>query len=364
MKEKKILALIPAAKIGGAEKMMMVILENLRSAGNSIVLGVGCREGGNKAIIDESKYVLGNDRARGSLRQCIKILMKEQPDVLFLNLGYINLAVFARLAFPRITIVVRLGNTVSAELPSNNIRRYIKLLILKIACIASTRVIVQSELMKADLQSVIKLQVDKIFVLPNVVENDFVGKMSQPNFLKVKQYIFCAATSKKQKRIDLLIAAAVMVMSQIKTIELVVAGTSGKEVEPSGLLANIEPQILERIHFIGFVDNILPLIRDSLFCVSSSDYEGSSNYLIEAREMTKLCVVTDCPGANRETFNRYKDAIFVAPGNAQLLAEGMQSAIDQASTSPMCSEELLSVTTEIMDREKGVWQGRLLEAFE
>lgn len=363
IKRNKILVMIPAAKIGGAEKMMMVILESLRSAGNIIVLAVGSSEGGNKAIIDASEYVLGNDRARGSIRQCIRILVMEQPDIVFLNLGYLNLAGFVRIASPRIKIVARLGNTVTAELPSNRFLRNIKILILKIVCMACTKVIVQSELMKTDLLSVIRLDKGKVIVVPNVVENDFRYKMSQPNSLNVEKYIFCAATFKRQKRIDLLVTAAAMVMSQVENIELVVAGTSRQEVESAGLLENIDSQILKRIHFIGFIDNILPLIRDSLFCVSSSDYEGSSNYLIEANAMNKLCLVTDCPGANRETFHESKNAIFISPGNAALLAQGMLSAIDRVALAPLCSLDLLSETSNILDEQKSLWQGRLLEAF-
>lgn len=343
--------------------MMMIILKELKNYGHNIVMAVGSESGDNKEIIDQAKYVLGSDRARGSVIQSLKVIFIERPDIVFLNLGYINLALFIKCIYPNINIIVRIGNTVSSELSDNAVLRNIRIILLWLSVVSSDTIIVQSELMKKDLLRYIRKKT-RIKVLPNIVEQDFFEKASEENVINVNKYIFCAATNKKQKRLDLLLYASIELMRNNRDLHLVVAGTLYKEIEPLLFIDVYDPSILCRIHFLGFIKNILPMIRDCLFCVSSSDYEGSSNYLIESRALNKYCVVTDCPGANRETFNGYNKVLYVNCGSVDELYKGMNIALN--ITSPIINVNKEKTHNELCkyNIEKLHWAEALIKIFE
>lgn len=74
----------------------------------------------------------------------------------------------------------------------------------------------------------------------------------------------------------------------------------------------------------GFVDNILEKVNSATMYVSSSDYEGISNSMLEALALGVPSVVTDCPvGGARMMVNDGENGLLVPVGDAAKFAQAM-----------------------------------------
>lgn len=67
------------------------------------------------------------------------------------------------------------------------------------------------------------------------------------------------------------------------------------------------------------------LIKDCTMYVSSSDYEGQSNSMLEAMAIGLPCICTDCPsGGARAVINPGINGLLVPVGNTDKLADAMR----------------------------------------
>lgn len=86
----------------------------------------------------------------------------------------------------------------------------------------------------------------------------------------------------------------------------------------------------ERIHFEGFKKNIDEIIRDSAMYVSSSDYEGICNSMIEAMSMGIPTICTDCPiGGARAMITDGVNGLLVPVRDSEKLYKAMKTFIDR-----------------------------------
>ena len=97
----------------------------------------------------------------------------------------------------------------------------------------------------------------------------------------------------------------------------------------------------------GFADDIHEIMRNSAMYVSSSDYEGISNSMLEALGMGVPTVVTDCPvGGARMMIKNGINGILVPVGDAKALYEGMKKIIEDEEFSKKISAEAAKVCDE------------------
>jgi len=80
------------------------------------------------------------------------------------------------------------------------------------------------------------------------------------------------------------------------------------------------------------------LVRDSAMFVSSSDFEGLSNSMIEAMAMGLPCVCTDCLGGGaREMIQHGENGLLVPLNDAQALYLAMKRFIEEPALAEKCS---------------------------
>lgn len=107
------------------------------------------------------------------------------------------------------------------------------------------------------------------------------------------------------------------------------------------------------IHFI---------VRDAAMFVSSSDYEGLSNSMLEAMAMGLPCVCTDCAGGGaREVIKDKYNGILVSVNDKLALQKGMEMMADNAELARKCSKNALKIRT---DLELGKIVSQWLEVVE
>ena len=87
--------------------------------------------------------------------------------------------------------------------------------------------------------------------------------------------------------------------------------------------------IADSVVFPGFSEHIYQDIRKSALYVSSSDFEGISNSMLEALALGLPSVVTDCPaGGARLAINDHENGILVPIGDEQALYIAMKYMLE------------------------------------
>jgi glycosyltransferase involved in cell wall biosynthesis len=82
--------------------------------------------------------------------------------------------------------------------------------------------------------------------------------------------------------------------------------------------------------------------------VSTSDYEGISNSMLEAMAMGLPCVVTDCPcGGARRFIKSYENGILIPTGDTGLCYKAMRYLIDNPDKANIISEKAEKIREEL-----------------
>ena len=155
-------------------------------------------------------------------------------------------------------------------------------------------------------------------IIPNPLEEIVV----QPFIGERKKIIvnFCRLST--PKNIPLLIAAFAKIAEDYPEYSLVIYGEGPKRSEIEDCI--IDYGLTERVSLMPFAENVLELVYDSAMFVSSSDWEGISNSMLEAMAIGLPVVCTDCPAGGARMFIKpYENGILVPVRDQQALAEAM-----------------------------------------
>lgn len=176
-------------------------------------------------------------------------------------------------------------------------------------------------------------------IMPNLPER-FTG-------IRKKEIVtFCRIEA--QKNLKMMIDAFVLLNEDYPEYTLSIYGEGSKKQELIKYVNSIGYS--EKVKFYGFTDDIHNKITDKAMFVSSSDYEGLSNSMIEALGVGLPCVVTDCPcGGARMVIKNNENGLLVPVGDINSLYEGMKRIIEDKQFA-----ELLSKNAELIKYELSV----------
>lgn len=149
-----------------------------------------------------------------------------------------------------------------------------------------------------------------------------------------KHIIVAFSRLNKQKNIPMMLDAFKLFLHDFPDYKLKIYGR-GEELENLQQYAQ-QLQIESSVEFCGFSRNIHKEILDNMMYVSSSDYEGISNSMIEALGIGMPCLCTDCPAGGARMF--IEDGVngLLSPvGDAQLFYENM---VKLASNPELCEK--------------------------
>lgn len=125
-----------------------------------------------------------------------------------------------------------------------------------------------------------------------------------------------------QKNIKLLIDAFSIICDELfdYTLEIYGEGSQKKELEQYVNQKNLK----DRIIFHGYSSNIHEKIIKAGLFVSSSNYEGISNSMLEAMSIGIPTICTDCPpGGAKSVIDNGENGFLVPVGEAQKMAESI-----------------------------------------
>ena len=168
----------------------------------------------------------------------------------------------------------------------------------------------------------IKLKCDTA-IIPNPIKTDLPERYEGE---RKKEIInFCRMTA--QKNLKLLIDAFELLLKNYPDYTLRIYG---KGPERDNLQEYIyEKKLNESVFLEDFASNIHEIICDAAMFVSTSDYEGLSNSMIEAMAIGMPCVCTDCAGGGaRMMIQDHENGILVPIRDVQAVYNGMIEIIE------------------------------------
>lgn len=128
------------------------------------------------------------------------------------------------------------------------------------------------------------------------------------------------------KNIPLLIEAFSIVHEKYPDYQLWLFGNGTEHDIIEGIIK--EKNLTQCIKLYPFCSNIHEIVRKCYMFVSSSDYEGISNSMLEALAMGMPIVCTDCPIGGAHMFIKSgHNGILVPPKNTEALASAMMELI-------------------------------------
>ena len=171
---------------------------------------------------------------------------------------------------------------------------------------------------------------------------------------------FCRLTS--QKNLDLLIDAFSDICDELDEYSLHIYGEGE---EKNRLQDKIQAMGLsDRVILHGYSNNIHETINNASLFVSSSDYEGISNSMLEAIALGIPSICTDCPaGGAREIIDQGINGILVPVNDRLAMANAMKMILNDTSLATDISNEGVKLREKLSVREIAVKWNDAINAF-
>lgn len=138
-----------------------------------------------------------------------------------------------------------------------------------------------------------------------------------------KPAILYAGRLAPQKNLEPMIAAMAVALGQNAQLNAYILGTGPQEAELRQWIA--QTNVADRIHLIGYVNNLHPWYSHADVFVSVSDFEGHPNVVLEAASVGCPLVLSDIP-EHREAIPA-DGALFVDGHNSALIADALCKAL-------------------------------------
>lgn len=164
-------------------------------------------------------------------------------------------------------------------------------------------------------------------VIPNAIDEKF---QDAPLSSRTSKNIVTMGRLTPEKNQKILIKAFAMLPEQYQDYHLIIYGQGPLLNELKNL--SIKQNVVGKVHFPGYTNNVIEQLKDANIFVLSSDYEGMPNALAEAMAMGIPCVSTDCSGGGaRELIDDGVNGILVRCGDSHQMERKIQQLLDNPS---------------------------------
>jgi glycosyltransferase involved in cell wall biosynthesis len=332
---------------GGAERVMVNLIHGLIGQGVAVDLVMHVVEGPYLAQIPSQVRIidLKAPRMLEGLPKLASYLRKERPSALISALHYTNeIALWAKaLVFSKTRLVVSEHNTLSVHSKYRQTDRWAPTL-ARFFYPWADKVVAVSEGVSEDLSQAIGLPKSLIEVIYNpIVTPLMLEKSQQPlehPWFKAGEppVVLGVGRLEPQKNFPLLIQAFAKVHRQ-RRARLIILG-SGRERQALNALIK-ELGLQADVSILSFLENPYPYISKSDVYVSSSNWEGFGNVIVEAMALGTPVVATDCPYGPAEILSGGKYGALVPRDDVDAMATQILETLSGkvCSTDPKWMEQ-------------------------
>jgi glycosyltransferase involved in cell wall biosynthesis len=322
--------LIPHLGGGGAERVTALLASGLSAAKYEIHLGIVTRSSFPSPSFPASVTVhrLGARRVRVSSLPLLRLVWRVRPRMVLSGMAHLNfLVLLLRPLFPAKTrVVVRQNATVSADLDSDRLPAYTRLL-YRLLYRAADRVVCQTPAMAADLAEHSRINRAALAVLPNPIDLDTARSSTDPRqWSGPGPHLLAIGRLSPEKGFDLLLEAFWSLRRKFPSADLTILG----EGPARPLLTEIcrALQLETAVSFPGYVQRPETYFEGATLFVLSSRQDGMPNVLLEAAAAgLPIAAFPSSPGV--AALLRGKQGVWMAPDiSPPALADTLLSALD------------------------------------
>ncbi len=162
-----------------------------------------------------------------------------------------------------------------------------------------------------------------------------------------KKKIVTACRLHSQKNLPMMFACVVKMLTDYPDYEFYLYGDGPMRLELMSWVAQCEQDIIDRFNICGFVTDLPEKIVDAAMYISTSDFEGISNSMLEALALGIPTVCTDCPaGGAAMAIQSGENGILVPVGDKKQMYRSMRFIVEN----PDKAEEMSKKAVEIRER--------------
>lgn len=313
----KIIYIITALNIGGAEKLLLDLVKKLDEEKYDIKIAtvVG---GGNLVIkfeevgIPVKVFKKKGKIGLGVIWKIYRYLRQERPEIVHTHL-------FGGDTWGRIAaILARVPIIVTTEHNTNIDEKFLKRVVKKMLSFFTAKIIAVSEAVKKYSVQKDHISEKKIEVILNGVDLEKFLQISQKEFGD-PPIIGIIGRLEEQKGHKYLFEALNLLKTIPWTLWVVGDGSLKAELEKLAKILDLR----ERTIFLGAQENIPEILDKVDIFVLSSLWEGLGLAVIEAAAAAKPIVATNVGGIP-EIIENEKTGLLVEPGNVKSLADGVE----------------------------------------
>jgi glycosyltransferase involved in cell wall biosynthesis len=329
MKKQKLVGIIHELTMGGAERMMVNILNHFSSNKDEVHLIIFKNIGTLKSLLDTSIMVhdLGGVSVKKGMPKCLKEIHKIEPNTVFSGIGHLNIALapfipIMRLLLPQTQWISRETNIVSLQNQEEKYPKFFDYLYRKMYKNFDV-IIAQSQDMKEDLELNYPLTSSRITLINNPIDVEKVKKLGEEpidsnisNIEKGMVSLVSVGTLRTRKRHDLLLKSFSLLSPNYT---LVIVGSGAEEQKLKAL--SIELNISNRVCFEGHKTNPYPYMKKADLFVLTSEHEGFPNVLLEANSLGTPVVAFACAGGITEIIEEGVNGFSVKNGDVDALVK-------------------------------------------
>lgn len=328
MTARRLFIIIPTLTAGGAERVVITLLQHLdrrQFTPSLVVIDTRNEVYAGQVPSDVELIDLGCTRVRYGIPKLVELIRKRRPEIVLSTLSHLNLALaLARPWLPKETrFVARETIVVSSVLGEY---RYPGLWAAMYRRLYSRfdRVICQSRDMRDDLCRTFGLPTVKTVLIPNPVDVQRIASLSSaasPTLTAAGGLALVAAGRfTQQKGFDILIRALPLLHDLAAHVYLLGDGPLAREL---AALAEREG-VADRVHFMGYQQNPYAWYAKADAVVLPSRYEGLPNVMLEALTCGTPVIATPAPGGINEVLEGIPGCHIAH----SVTAEGLATAIN------------------------------------
>jgi len=331
VKEKKrLVAIIHGLHIGGAQKMMVTILNYFVNENFEVHLIVFASKGILTAELEENitLHELNCPSIAKGMGKCLRLVYKLKPDLLFSGIGHLNLALapfipLMKLFLPKVKWIARETNIVSLQ---NKDSKYPKIFdwLYKKFYKNYDKIIAQSIDMKQDLANNYGL-LNNIEVINNPVNikkiESLVNKKETTLLNPEKINLLSVAGLRKEKCHDLMLQVISLLDDKY---HLTIVGEGELRLDLLALAKSLGVE--KRISFVGYQANPYEYMEEANFFLLTSQREGFPNVLLEANSIGLPIIAFASLGGICEIIDEGINGFTVTFGEVELMAQKIEES--------------------------------------